>query len=176
MQKYCDYQGLIDSAMRNVIKEVLHQVEKSGLLDGHYFFINFNTTYPGVKISDRLKHQYPEEMIIVLQYQFDDLVVHDKYFTIALTFHGIKELIEIPFASIIEFNDPSVNFLLQLDNMEDADYDMDEEDDDMDLDLDEEENDNDNNVRNKKFLTKFNLTKIKKEGNLIDITDILKNR
>ena len=173
MFKYCDYQSLIDNAMRNVIKDVLHQVEKEGLQEGHYFFINFNTTYPGVKMSDRLKNQYPEEMIIVLQYQFDDLVVYDKYFTVSLTFNGIKDFISIPFVSIIEFNDPSVNFLLQLDNTDDNmeidDYD---EDDNMEID-NEKYNDNE---KDKKFLTKFNLTKIKKEGNLIDITDVFKKR
>jgi hypothetical protein len=158
MSKYCDYQNLIDTAMRNVIKTILRQVEENGLLNGHYFFINFKTTFPGVKISERLKAQYEEEMVIILQYQFDDLAVHEKYFSISLTFNAVKELLVIPFASIIEFNDPSVSFLIQLDN------------EDWDKNYLEKSN------NNEEFLNTSEISGIKKEGNLIDITEMLKKR
>ena len=49
-----DYPGLIDAAMRNVVREALIHVDKFGLPGDHHFFISFQTNYPGVSISPQL--------------------------------------------------------------------------------------------------------------------------
>ena len=54
MSESIDYPQLIDSAMRDVVRKVLKQVERSGLPGDHHFFISYNTNFPGVKISEAL--------------------------------------------------------------------------------------------------------------------------
>jgi hypothetical protein len=66
-------------------------------------------------MSSRLKEKYPEQMTIVLQYQFWDLKVHEAGFSVSLSFSDIAEKLEIPFASVRGFYDPSVNFELEFD-------------------------------------------------------------
>ncbi len=110
---YLDYSRLIDAAMHYVVRGVLRIVSEYGLPGDHYFFITFNTEYPGVKMSDSLKDKYPEEMTIVIQHQFWDLQVEDDYFSIVLSFDNVKQSIVVPFDSLISFADPSVKFGLQ---------------------------------------------------------------
>ena len=45
----------------------------------------------GVRLSPRLREKYPEEMTIVLQHQFWDLVVTDDAFEVGLAFGGVAE-------------------------------------------------------------------------------------
>ena len=112
------YSDLIDSSMRGVIREVLRQVEVSGLPGEHHFYITFLTEYPGVRISDTLKSRYPSEMTIVLQHQFWDFKVEEDYFTVALSFGGVSEHLTIPYESLVAFADPSVKFGLQFQKIE----------------------------------------------------------
>jgi len=57
--------------------------------------------------------QYPQEMTIVLQHQFWDLVTTEDKFEVGLSFGGVAERLSIPFAAIKGFYDPSVEFGLQ---------------------------------------------------------------
>jgi len=66
-----------------------------------------------VKLSSRLREQYPQEMTIVLQHQFWDLEVGDEAFEVGLSFSGIPERLRVPFDAITGFFDPSVEFGLQ---------------------------------------------------------------
>jgi uncharacterized protein len=84
----------------------------------HHFFITFISTAEGVKLSPRLLAQYPEEMTVILQHQFWDLVVTDDRFEVGLSFGGIPERLVVPFNSIKSFFDPSVQFHLQFDPSE----------------------------------------------------------
>jgi hypothetical protein len=68
-----------------------------------------------VRISSRLRERYPEQMTIVLQYQYWDLKVSETGFEVGLSFADIPERLEIPFAAIRGFYDPSVNFELEFD-------------------------------------------------------------
>lgn len=108
-----DYPGLIDSAMRNVVREALIHVDKFGLPGDHHFFISFQTNYPGVSISPQLKARYPEEITIVVQHQFWDLKITDKLFSIMLSFNNIPEKLVVPFDALTAFADPSIKFGLQ---------------------------------------------------------------
>ncbi len=108
-----DYPGLIDSAMRNVVREALVHVDHYGLPGDHHFFISFQTNYPGVSISPQLKARYPEEITIVVQHQFWDLKITDKQFSIMLSFNNIPEKLVVPFDALTAFADPSIKFGLQ---------------------------------------------------------------
>jgi hypothetical protein len=107
------YDLLAQDALRGVVKKVLADIAARGLPGDHHFFISFDTRAEGVKISERLRTKYPEEMTIVLQHQFWDLIVQDEHFEVGVSFHGIPERLSVPFAAIKGFFDPSVQFGLQ---------------------------------------------------------------
>lgn len=107
------YDLMIESALRDVVRETLSSVAKNGLPGEHHFYITFLTHFPGVEIPDYLKKQYPEEMTIVLQYQFFGLKMSEEGFSVTLSFNNVKERLQIPFEAITTFADPSVNFALQ---------------------------------------------------------------
>jgi len=113
-----DYETLAQEAMRGVVRTVLQRAAKSGLPGDHHFYISFDTEAPGASISKRLKEKYPNEMTIVLQHRFWDLLVSEDRFEVKLTFDGIPERLVVPFASIKVFFDPSVRYGLQFEDPE----------------------------------------------------------
>ena len=124
------YDVLAQEAMRSVVKKVLTEVVRVGLPGEHHFYITFNTQAPGVRISSRLRERYPEEMTIVVQHQFWDMEVNSQSFEIGLAFSGVPERLLVPFGSIKSFVDPSVQFGLQFDLLEDEHFSEDLSDDD----------------------------------------------
>lgn len=121
------YDIWIEEALRGVIRRSLTTVEEMGLPDDHHFYITFKTEHPDVNIADWLRTEYPDEMTIVMQHQFDDLGVGEDGFTVKLRFGGRPERLDIPFEAITSFADPSVSFGLQLKSIdqddEDGEYD-----------------------------------------------------
>jgi hypothetical protein len=109
------YDVLTRDALRGMLRRVLTDAAEHGLPGEHHFFITFVSTAEGVKLSPRLLAQYPEEMTIILQHQFWDLVVTEDRFEVGLSFGGIPERLVVPFSSIKSFLDPSVKFGLQFD-------------------------------------------------------------
>lgn len=107
------YDVLTQEALRSVIRSVLDRVSRTGLPGDHHLYIAFDTQAENVSISKRLKEQYPEEMTIVLQYQFWDLEVTDERFEVKLSFNNVPERLVIPFDAVKAFFDPSVQFGLQ---------------------------------------------------------------
>ena len=107
------YDILAQEALRGVMRKVLQEVAQTGLPGNHHFFITFRTGAPGVRISSRLKERYPEQMTIVIQYQYWDLKVDEKGFEVVLSFSDIPEKLEIPFSAVRGFYDPAVNFELE---------------------------------------------------------------
>ncbi|MEM8574878.1 MAG: ClpXP protease specificity-enhancing factor SspB [Pseudomonadota bacterium] len=107
------YDLLTQNALRGVVRDVLNQVQRDGLPGEHHLYIAFDTCADGVSISKRLKEQYPEEMTVVLQYQFWDLFVSDERFEVKLSFANVPERLVIPFDSVKAFYDPSAQFGLQ---------------------------------------------------------------
>ncbi|HEV7879008.1 SspB family protein [Bradyrhizobium sp.] len=114
------YDVLARDALRGVLRQVLTDAAEHGLPGEHHFFITFVSTAEGVKLSPRLLAQYPEEMTVILQHQFWDLVVTEDRFEVGLSFGGIPERLVVPFNSIKSFFDPSVQFGLQFDPSETA--------------------------------------------------------
>jgi len=119
-QHHIDYETLAQAAMRGMVRTVLMRVAKSGLPGEHHFYIAFKTDAPGVILSKRLKEKYPEEMTVVLQHRFWDLIVSDERFEVKLTFDGIPERLGVPFAAIKVFFDPSVPYGLQFEDLDGA--------------------------------------------------------
>ena len=114
------YDVLARDALRGVLRRVLTDAAEHGLPGEHHFFITFLSTADGVKLSPRLLAQYPEEMTIILQHQFWDLVVSEDRFEVGLSFGGIPERLVVPFAAIKSFLDPSVKFGLQFEPSDEA--------------------------------------------------------
>ncbi len=111
-----NYQEFLDEALLEVAKKALRQVQSEGLKSNHHFYITLRTDDPLVVLSDKMRQRYPEEITIVLQYQFEDLLVGKDSFSVKLNFNGIRETLEIPFRAITSFADPSVNFHLHFNN------------------------------------------------------------
>ena len=107
-----DYQLLLDNALKSVVKDALIHAQINGLGDGSHFFITFKTRDAGVVLPDFLRMRYPDVMTIVLQYSYNNLHVSDKEFGVQLTFDGRPFFIRVPFFSLVEFKDPSVDFIL----------------------------------------------------------------
>jgi len=109
------YDALVDDALRSVVRRVLRQVADKGLPGSHHFYISFRSTDPGVKLPDYLRAKYPEEMTIVLQHQYWDLILTEEFFEVTVSFNKQQERIKVPFAALSAFVDPSVRFGLQFD-------------------------------------------------------------
>ena len=107
-----DYQTLLDNALKSVVKDALIHAQFNGLGDGAHFYITFKTRAPGVVLPDFLRIRYPDIMTIVLQYSYNNLHVSDKEFGVQLTFDGRPFFIRVPFSALVEFKDPSVDFML----------------------------------------------------------------
>jgi uncharacterized protein len=115
------YDLLAQEALRGVVRRVIADAAKNGLPGDHHFFITFDTTKPGIKLSPRLHAQHPEELTIVLQHQFWDLAVSDDAFEVRLSFKGIPERLVVPFDAIKAFFDTSVKFGVQFDSADAVD-------------------------------------------------------
>lgn len=114
------YDILAQEALRGVVQKVLVDVAKNGLPGEHHFYISFDTRADGVRLSPRMLAQYPEEITVVLQHQFWDLVVTEEGFEVGMSFGGIPERLNVPFAAVKGFFDPSVQFGLQFEEIGDA--------------------------------------------------------
>jgi uncharacterized protein len=112
------YDLLAQQALRGVVRTVLADVAKNGLPGDHHFKITFNTAAPGVRLSKRLRAQYPETMTIILQHQFWDLAVGEGAFEVGLSFGGVMERLAVPLDSIVAFYDPAVQFGFQFEAVE----------------------------------------------------------
>ena len=108
------YEAWITDALKGVLRRALLHVAQQGLIGEHHFYINFRTTDEGVKIPDFLRAQYPEEITVVLQYQFEDLNIDEHGFAVTLSFSGNQHRLYVPFEAVTSFSDPSVNFGIQM--------------------------------------------------------------
>ena len=70
--------------------------------------VTFATRATGVKVPAYLLENYPDEMPIVLQYEFDRLIVTDDGFDVSLWFKHKYARLTVPFDAVREFYDNSV--------------------------------------------------------------------
>ena len=114
------YDLMVQEALRGVVRKVLSDAARNGMPGEHHFFVTFKTQAPGVRLSERMRERYPEEMNIILQHQFWDLTVNDNAFEVGLSFGGAPERLLVPFAAICGFYDPSVDFALKFETQGEA--------------------------------------------------------
>jgi hypothetical protein len=109
------YDVLYQEALLGLVKKVLSEVAQAGLPGEHHFYVSFDTRAPGVRISSRLKNEYPAEMTVVMQHQFWGLTVGDSSFEVNLSFKGVPERLVVPFRAIASFIDPHASFQVKFD-------------------------------------------------------------
>ena len=105
-----NYDKLIEKSLKHVVIEALKIAERQGLPGENHFYITFKTSHPQVVMSDALKQQYPNEMTIVIQHQYSNLIVSSTSFSIDLSFNGVPQTLTIPFDAITYFGDPYAKF------------------------------------------------------------------
>jgi hypothetical protein len=108
------YDLLVQDALRSVVRRVLADTARSGLPGDHHFNIAFKTQAPGVVVPAGLKNRFPDEMSIILQHEFFELVVTPEAFEVTLNFSRKAERVTVPFDAITGFTDPSVPFGFKL--------------------------------------------------------------
>ena len=114
-----NYGDLAQDALRGVIRAaLLRAAEPTGIPGEHHFYITFKTRAPGVSVPTDIQAKYPDEMTIVLQHQYWDLVVEEDYFSVMLKFGGMPKVLTAPYKAVTRFYDPSVQFMLQFDEPE----------------------------------------------------------
>jgi len=84
------YDALVDDALRSVVRGCWTQVAEKGPAGLASFYISFRSTDPGVELPEYLRAKYPEEMTIVLQHQYWDLVLHDDFFEVTVSFNSSR--------------------------------------------------------------------------------------
>jgi len=126
-----------------VVKRALEHVAEKGLYGEQHFYITLQTDFPGVEAPDYLLTEYPDELTIVLENQFWNLKVFETNFSVSLNFNSKVETIKVPFDAILEFSDPSEDFVLQFELQEDELGVMDEE---LQHDFDDEDAEQNNKV------------------------------
>ena len=109
-----NYSKILKKNMINVLKDVLTNIKKNGLQEGHHLYITFKTNEKKVTIPQWLLEKFPSEMTIVIQYEYWNYEVTNDHFKITLSFNDIKTDLIIPFSSVISFADPYANFGLKL--------------------------------------------------------------
>lgn len=123
------YDEMVQAALIGVVRDILIDTQKNGLPGEHHFYITFQTTHPKVKIPNYLRERYEDDMTIVMQNQFWDLLIDDNHFEISLSFNRTKEHLYIPFDALLGFFDPSVDFGLHFNSDSESTVEIAEADD-----------------------------------------------
>lgn len=114
-----NYEALAQDALRGVIRSALERAAlPEGIPGEHHFYITFKTRAPGVSVPPDVVAKYPDEMTVVMQHQYWDLLVEHDYFSVMLKFGGMPKVLVVPYAAVVRFYDPSVQFLLQFESPE----------------------------------------------------------
>ncbi len=92
------------SALRSALTDA---AQPGGLPEPHALNITFKTSASGVSIPAYLAARYPDEMTIILQYQYSDLSLGKSGFQVTLSFQGRPERIAIPYVAVTTFSDPA---------------------------------------------------------------------
>ena len=109
------YEAWTEEAFRGVAIRALSYVAAHGLPGEHHFYITFRTDHPAASLPARLRAKYPEEMTIVLQHKYWDLIVDEAghFMSVGLSFGGVASTLVVPFDAMTGFADPSVKWGLR---------------------------------------------------------------
>src|ERR1044072_694319 len=81
-----DYAALLQRGLRSVVREVLTRTERDGLPGDPPCYLTPPPAPRGTQVPPFLRQRFPEELTVVLQHQFRDLVVNDQGFAVTLRF------------------------------------------------------------------------------------------
>ena len=109
-----EYQKILDKNMLNVLKDILKDIRDNGLSNNNHLYITFLTNHKNVELPIWLRQNYPQEMTIIIQFEYYDLEINKNNFSITLSFDDIKTNLKINYNAIVSFADPSANFGLIL--------------------------------------------------------------
>ena len=109
-----EYEKILNKNMLNVFKDILKNIKDNGLSNNNHLYITFLTNHKNVELPNWLKQKYPQEMTIIIQYEYYDLEINKNNFSITLSFGDIKTNLKINYNAIVSFADPSSNFGLIL--------------------------------------------------------------
>lgn len=107
-----NYESLLRNASISVFKQILEHVQKFGFYKKQHLYITFSLKHPGIKLNKEIAKDYDEEMTIVLQYEFWDLIIDNYGFSVSLAFDESDETLYIPYTALITVSDPSEDFNL----------------------------------------------------------------
>ena len=116
-----DYAGLMQNALRGVIREALKRAATpEGLPGKHHFYVSFLTQARGVSMPKDVLAKYPHDITIVFNRdQFRDLEVREDDFDVVLSFGGQPRSLTVPFHAVTRFFDPEVKFVLEFEFVDD---------------------------------------------------------
>lgn len=107
-----DYKPFLQKAFRGVVRDILQDVAKNGLSGDSHYFITFRTNRDDVIMPDFVRAKYPEEISIILQNQFSNLIVSSDSFSVDLAFGGVESTLVVPYTALTVFADPAAQFML----------------------------------------------------------------
>ena len=113
------YPEYMREALLGVVRKIMHLVstiERHPEMDagGNDLYIMFNPQHPKVKLPASLIEQHPDELTIVLQHRWRDLVLDDDCFHVTLSFDGVETPVSVPWESILCFADKTAQFGLDM--------------------------------------------------------------
>ena len=100
----------IRQELYKIVRDILSEVAQNGLQGDDYFVLQFQT--PKATLPDFVRAKYPQEIIIVLQHQFQDLILTANAIEVVLTFGGVASNIVIPYETLMAFANPASGFAL----------------------------------------------------------------
>ena len=108
------YQEILNKNLKKTFIDILKYIEKNGLEGENHLYITFVTSHSLVSIPNWLLKKYPNEMTIVIQYEYFNFTVNKNNFKIGLSFNDVKANLIIGYDAIVSFADPYANFGLRL--------------------------------------------------------------
>ena len=109
-----DYNYYLQKAFRKTVHDILTDVAQNGIETGCAYYLTFETNRSDVILPDFVREKYPTEITIVLENQFENLVVTNTKIEVDLAFGGVYSTLQIPFIALKQFADPNHQFGLTL--------------------------------------------------------------
>ncbi len=100
----------IRQALYKIVHDILEDVAQNGLQGENYYVLQFET--PKATLPDFVRAKYPQNITIVLQHQFQDLVLTANAIEVVLTFGGVASTIVIPYETLMVFANPATGLAL----------------------------------------------------------------
>ena len=111
---FIDYSKLIRKAMVSIVRDALIEVQESSSNKKYCFMFEVNTRHSGVVLPQKILMQYPDTITLIIQYQYSNLKVDNKFFSVNLSFGGEMHNVIIPFDAILIFSDRENDFEIRL--------------------------------------------------------------